>query len=90
MRVYLLLVTIAVILPLSACRSGAYNKSLAGQIKDLKQELQQVKEENRLLVLKLKEAERRYGIRFDQIQLEQRPQSSIFDRVFAEVGDASP
>lgn len=77
----------AAILPLSACRSGAYNKSLAGQIKDLQQEVQRVQEENRLLTLKLQEAEKRYGINFDQIQPEQRPQGSIFDRVFAETGE---
>jgi len=83
MRIYLLLITMAAIVSLSACRSG-YNKSLVGQIKELKQEVKRLREENNILTLKMREAQRRYGIRFDQIQIPQKPQSSIFDQVFSE------
>lgn len=75
----------AAALPLCACNSGAYNKSLMGQINQLKQEVQKLQEENRLLLLKLEEAQIRYGINFEQINPEQRNQGSIFERVYTDI-----
>lgn len=86
MQVRKFLAIAAAALPLYACNSSAYNKSLMGQINELRQEVQRLKDENELLLLKLKEAQIRYGINFEQIHPEQHRQGSIFERVFSDTG----
>ncbi|KOR30265.1 hypothetical protein TI04_06545 [Achromatium sp. WMS2] len=71
------------VLPLSACNSNYYNKSLQSQIKDLQQQVQQLQQENTRLSELLNEAKLRYGIDFERITVEKRLPNSIFDQVFS-------
>jgi hypothetical protein len=71
------------VLSLPACNMGGYNRSLTGQINALQQEVAQLREENRVLNLKLQEIQKLYGIKVDSILIEQKFQHSIFDKVFS-------
>lgn len=80
----LLLLIPAAALLLSACNPGAYNRTLTSQINTLKQEIQKLQEENRMLALKLAEIQKRYGIPIHQLTPETKFKHDIFDRVFSD------
>ena len=81
------LCTLMAALALFACRPSYYDKSMTAQIKELKQEVQRLQAENRLLTLKLEDAQRKYGIRLEHLHPRRTPPGSIFDRVFTDTGD---
>lgn len=77
------MLSMAAALLLPACNTGGYNRSLTGQINALQQEVARLQEENRVLVLKLEEIQKRYGIQTDQITPGKNFQHNVFDKVFS-------
>lgn len=74
---------------LSACNANTYTRSLTSQINTLKQEIQKLQEENRILSLKLEEVQKRYGIQTNQLNTELKFKHEVFDRVFSNTTNPS-
>jgi hypothetical protein len=81
MRTRLLAATVAV--ALTACHPNPSQPSVE-QLRDLKRELAQLREENRTLRQQLTEAQARYGISLEGLSEGEATHSAIFDRVFSE------